>query len=337
MGSQEKELLDWINSIIETLDCNEVISIVPLREQASLRSYFRLETDIDTKVAVFSDPRTGINRIFNNLSSSLLRSEINVPKVEAFDHKRGFMIMEDFGDKVLQLEMNPENEKKFYESAIDQVHLIQKINPLHGLKRLTISALKDQMNLFEEWFLTGLLDYKCSSEEKRIILDAYESISKECANQPYVLCHFDFEFRNLMLLDDNKLGILDFQDLCIGPYALDLVSILKDIENPLKEEELLRYSKYFLKDITDQYEGYPFKEKLKQDIDYAGFQRQLRILGTLSRLHIRDKKSFRLLDLIQTLKFLTEYLIEYEEMIDFQNFLVEQVEPKLQEVLEAIE
>ena len=52
----------------------------------------------------------------------------------------------------------------------------------------------------------------------------------------YALCHFDFEFRNLVTLEDSELGILDFQDLCIGPYSLDLVSIMKDIDNPLDKE-----------------------------------------------------------------------------------------------------
>ncbi len=335
MDNQREELLEWTNSIIENLDCNEIINIVPLREQASLRNYFRLETDQDTKIAVFSDPKTDINRVFENLSLGLLNRGVNVPKIEAFDHERGFMIMEDFGDKVLQLEMNPEDEQKFYKSAINQLQLMQGISPFEGLRKLSREILNDQMKLFEEWFLIGLLNFEYSSEQKRIIFDAYTFIAEECANQPQVLCHFDFEFRNLMLLEGNKLGILDFQDLCIGAYSLDLVSILKDLENPLKEEDLDKYLEYFLKDHNHLDKDYLYQDNLRRDLDFSGFQRQLRILGTLSRLHLRDKKSFRLLDLDQTLKFLTEDLIKYRELLNFQEFLTEQVEPRLQKVLEG--
>ena len=335
MGNQKKELVEWINLIIEDLDCDEIINIVPLREQASLRNYFRLETDKDTKIAVSSDPMTDVNRVFENLSSCLLKKGIKVPKIEAFDHEAGFMVMEDFGDKVLQLEMNPEDEQKFYKSAINQLHLIQRIRPFDGLKELSSAILRDQMKLFEEWFLIGLLNFKCSSKQQRIISDAYEHIAQECSSQPQVLCHFDFEFRNLMLLEGDKLGILDFQDLCIGAYSLDLVSILKDLENPLRDKDLEKYLIYFLRDLNDLDNNYLYQDNLRRDVDFSGFQRQLRILGTLSRLHLRDNKSFRLLDLVQTLKFLIDDLKKYNELTSFQEFLVEQVEPSLHKALEV--
>jgi len=149
------------------------------------------------------------------------------------------------------------------------------------------------------------------------------------------LCHFDFEFRNLMLLEGDKLGILDFQDLCIGAYSLDLVSILKDLENPLRDKDLEKYLIYFLKDLNDLDNNYLYQDNLRRDVDFSGFQRQLRILGTLSRLHLRDNKSFRLLDLVQTLKFLTDDLKKYNELTSFQEFLVEQVEPRLHKALEV--
>ena len=59
-----------------------------------------------TKVGVVSVPESNVNSTFEELSSSLLRNNIKVPRIEASNHRKGFMIVEDFGDKVLQLEMN---------------------------------------------------------------------------------------------------------------------------------------------------------------------------------------------------------------------------------------
>ena len=336
MSNLQKELLDWTNSILSTLDCNKIVNITPLREQASLRSYFRLTTDMGTKVGVVSVPESNVNSTFEELSSSLLRNNIKVPRIEASNHRKGFMIVEDFGDKVLQLEMNLENQKEFYKEAINQIHKIQDIQPFQGLNILSEETLKQQMKLFEEWFLAGLLDLEYSDDEKSIVFEAYKFIAKECAQQPFVLCHFDFEFRNLMLTSDGSIGILDFQDLCVGPYTLDFVSILKDIENPLIDTDLSAYLKYCLVGLGSSEISIPSFEGLKRDIDFGGFQRQLRILGTLARLHLRDKKSFRLNDLIQTLKFLMDDTANYEELKGLSDFLKEKVEPKLLQTLKAI-
>ena len=336
MSNLQKELLDWTNSILSALDCNKIVNITPLREQASLRSYFRLTTDMGTKVGVVSVPESNVNSTFEELSSSLLRNNIKVPRIEASNHRKGFMIVEDFGDKVLQLEMNLENQKEFYKEAINQIHKIQDVQPFQGLNILSDETLKQQMKLFEEWFLAGLLDLEYSDDEKSIVFEAYNFIAKECAQQPFVLCHFDFEFRNLMLTSDGSIGILDFQDLCVGPYTLDFVSILKDIENPLIDTDLSAYLKYCLVGLGSSEISIPSFEGLKRDIDFGGFQRQLRILGTLARLHLRDKKSFRLNDLIQTLKFLMDDTAKYEELKGLSDFLKEKVEPKLLQTLKAI-
>mgnify|MGYP001378326160 FL=1 len=336
MSNLQKELLDWTNSILSTLDCNKIVNITPLREQASLRSYFRLTTDMGTKVGVVSVPESNVNSTFEELSSSLLRNNIKVPRIEASNHRKGFMIVEDFGDKVLQLEMNLENQKEFYKEAINQIHKIQDIQPFQGLNILSEETLKQQMKLFEEWFLAGLLDLEYSDDEKSIVFEAYNFIAKECAQQPFVLCHFDFEFRNLMLTSDGSIGILDFQDLCVGPYTLDFVSILKDIENPLIDTALSAYLKHCLVGLDSSEISIPSFEGLKRDIDFGGFQRQLRILGTLARLHLRDKKSFRLNDLIQTLKFLMDDTANYEELKGLSDFLKKKVEPKLLQTLKAV-
>ena len=176
-----------------------------------------------------------------------------------------------------------------------------------------------------------------SNNDKKTLDDSWELIARECSQQSHVMCHFDFEFRNLMLLEKNEIGILDFQDLCLGPYAIDLVSILKDIENPLSHEDLLNYLQFYMEDIKGNKSEKLKLSDLEKDIDFAGFQRQFRILGTLSRLHLRDKKSFRLKDLKQTLRFLQVDLAKYASLKELANFLTEKVEPKLIKTLRNIQ
>ena len=246
------------------------------------------------------------------------------------------MILEDFGDKVVQLVINEENKEFLFKKSLKQIHKLQVVQPPADLIKLTGERLNQQMSLFSEWFLTSFLELDYSTNDKKMINDSWDLIAKECSQQPHVLCHFDFEFRNLMLLEKNEIGILDFQDLCLGPYAIDLVSILKDIENPLSHEDLLNCLQFYIDGNKSNKLDKLKLSDVEKDLDFAGFQRQFRILGTLSRLHLRDKKSFRLKDLKQTLKFLQEDLEKYPPLKELATFLTEKVEPKLIKTLRDI-
>ena len=337
MTEMKDDLLNWALLQGSSLGFKNIESLQPLREQASLRHYFRIQTDTGTKIGVISEPNSKQNELFEIHSNFLTKNGIKVPKVEASDHLKGFMILEDFGDKVVQLEINEENKEFLFKKSLQKIHQLQEIKPPADLFKLTQQTLKQQMCLFEEWFFVGFLELDYSNNDKKTLDDSWELIARECSQQSHVMCHFDFEFRNLMLLEKNEIGILDFQDLCLGPYAIDLVSILKDIENPLSHEDLLNYLKFYMEDIKGNKSEKLKLSDLEKDIDFAGFQRQFRILGTLSRLHLRDKKSFRLKDLKQTLRFLQVDLAKYASLKELANFLTEKVEPKLVKTLRNIQ
>ncbi len=336
MTEMKDDLLNWALKQRSSLGFEDIESLQPLREQASLRHYFRIHTDTGTKIGLISEPNSKQNELFEIHSNFLKKNGIKVPKVEVFDHQKGFMILEDFGDKVVQLVINEENKEFLFKKSLKQIHKLQVVQPPADLIKLTGERLNQQMSLFSEWFLTSFLGLDYSANDKKMINDSWDLIARECSQQPHVLCHFDFEFRNLMLLEKNEIGILDFQDLCLGPYAIDLVSILKDIENPLSHEDLLNCLQFYIDGNQSNKLDKLKLSDVEKDLDFAGFQRQFRILGTLSRLHLRDKKSFRLKDLKQTLKFLQEDLEKYAPLKELATFLTEKVEPKLIKTLRDI-
>ena len=109
------------------------------------------------------------------------------------------------------------------------------------------------------------------------------------------------------------------------------------IKQRINNKELIDYLQFYYEGNQDFGEISKSKlDDLKKDVDFAGFQRQFRILGTLSRLHLRDQKSFRLSDLIQTLKFLHEDSINYPDLKEMGELLKDKVEPKLIKTLESM-
>ena len=336
MTEMKDDLLNWIQTQGLELGFTNVLDIKPLREQASLRSYFRIFTDSGTKIVVVSKPESNENALFSKRSKFLDKNKLRTPKVEYIEPQKGLMIIEDFGDKVLQTEINTENLEGFCKKALSELCLIQAIKPDEDLPILSDLDLENQMRLFEDWFLKGLLNID-HNEDQSILDLAYKEISEQCQVQQKVVCHFDFEFRNLMELSDGRIGILDFQDLCVGPYGTDLVSILKDIESPISKAKMKAYIEFFITKSNELGINLNLSPKeIQKDIDFAGFQRQLRILGTLSRLHLRDAKSFRLPDLKQTLQYLIEDTSKYPALFQFSEYLSKEIEPSLTSALEDI-
>ena len=190
------------------------------------------------------------------------------------------------------------------------------------------------MLLFEDWFLKDLLGLELGREETDLFSNLYKVVVQDLKEQPKVMCHFDFESRNLMILQDGNAGVLDFQDAVYGPIFLDPAALFKDLYLEIKDEELNALLEEYLSRSNEL--GLTQVSAIKnpkKSFDLTGLQRQLRILGTLSRLHLRDGKSFRLPDLHKTLNFVIETTTKYEELNEVSNYLKEKVAPLLTRTL----
>jgi aminoglycoside/choline kinase family phosphotransferase len=133
-----------------------------------------------------------------------------------------------------------------------------------------------------------------------------------------------------MVLEDGCAGILDFQDSIIGPIFLDLVSLLKDLDHIWKPEDFNEFlNDYLLKAVSEGILPELEDSIIIRWFDLAGLQRQLRILGTLSRLHLRDDKSYRLVDLKQTLLYMIGASSNYKDLSELNIFLKKKILPAL--------
>ena len=331
MTNIPEELLAWANEQLLVAEDELVEEVIPLREEASFRKYFRLIRKSDSLIGVFSPPDKESNERFLFFSQFFKENQVRVPQVIYHDFKKGFMVLEDFGDKLYQFELSRKNAHSLYSAALDEMIAIQTSIPSSSLETLSYERAAEQIMLFEEWFLKEFLGLDLQDTESILLKESYEIILQTFFEQPQVLCHFDFESRNIMVLEDGCAGILDFQDAVIGPVFLDPVSLLKDLDNVWKPEEFNQFlSDYVLKaqaagvlpDVDDNI--------IKRWIDLAGLQRQLRILGTLTRLHLRDGKSYRLVDLKQTLLYMIDASSSYENLNKLSIFLQKKILPALE-------
>src|SRR5258708_37582401 len=108
--------------------------------------------------------------------------------------------------------------------------------------------------------------------------EEWSAIVAELAAEPRVLCHRDYHSRNLMLCDDS-LYIIDFQDARMGPDTYDLASLLRDAYVDITDREVDELIAYFLAVKTGA-GGQPDTGEFRRRFDLMALQRNLKALGT---------------------------------------------------------
>lgn len=284
---------------------------------ASFRKYYRLRDGSKTALLMDSSLEKESLISFLDVTSRLQNADVGVPKIFEQNTEEGFLILEDFGTKHYLNILNQNNFKAYYTKAINTILKMQKAD-VAGLPLYDKVFLHAEMNLMQEWYIEKYLQATLSETQKKLIANTLDVISNIVLEQPQeTFVHRDFHSRNIMLKENNKLGIIDYQDAMSGAITYDLVSLLKDC--------YIAYDRRVIKELALEFRD---KKGLKVDnetfikwFDFMGLQRHIKVLGIFSRLHIRDKKSGYLKDIPLTLKYVIDTAGRYEETKEFAAFL----------------
>ena len=284
---------------------------------ASFRKYYRLRDGEKTALLMDSSLELNSLKAFLDITSRLSKADVCAPKIFETNLQNGYLIIEDFGTTHYLDVLNQDNFKAFYTKGLNTILKIQKANA-EGLPLYDKEFLHVEMNLMQEWYIEKFLHVKLSYSQREVITRTLEAISDVVLEQPQdVFVHRDFHSRNIMLKNDKKIGIIDYQDAMNGAITYDLVSLLKDC-----------YVAYDRKEIKKLALEFRDKKGLKVDdetfikwFDFMGMQRHIKVLGIFSRLNIRDKKSGYLKDIPLTLKYIIDTANRYSQTKELANLL----------------
>ena len=145
--------------------------------------------------------------------------------------------------------------------------------------------------------------------------------------QPVVCVHRDYHSRNLMFLNDDSPGVIDFQDAVIGPVTYDLVSLLRDCYIAWPQQQVEQWMGLYYQRLLQAELIAVNPARFKRWFDLMGLQRHLKAIGIFARLHLRDGKSGYLNDIPRTLNYVMTISATYPELAEFCGFLQHQVLP----------
>jgi aminoglycoside/choline kinase family phosphotransferase len=261
--------------------------IVPLTGDASDRRYFRI---IPADAAPFvlamnAQPFAFDDLPFVNVARLLAEMPVPSPKILGHADDLGVLALQDLGDVTLQAHLGSasgQEHSALYRQAVSFIHTMQRRGAElrdpryipYGIA-FDIDKLTWEMDFFVKHFLEAYRGVSFAPGQREALRVELLKIVTDLAAEPRVLCHRDYHSRNLML-HDNQLFIIDFQDARMGPDTYDLASLLRDSYMDLLDGTVEELIAYYLALQGRGAEAADFRVRF----DLMALQRNIKALGT---------------------------------------------------------
>jgi aminoglycoside/choline kinase family phosphotransferase len=289
---------------------------------ASFRRYFRWEGAGKSFVVMDAPPPNENCKPFVDIAFLLAKSGINVPKIYAEDLERGFLLLNDLGNKTYLDVIDRENADNLFQDALQALLAFQQLPMVAPLPSYDVALLRRELELFPEWYVKRELGIEFDPAQHMLWESVTELLIDSALAQPKVLVHRDYMPRNLMLSEPNP-GVLDFQDAVYGPVTYDVTCLFKDAFLSWPEERVHGW----LEDYWTQAGalGIPvqpdFDDFLRAS-DLMGVQRHLKVIGIFARICHRDGKPRYLADVPRFFAYIEAVIARRPELAELDVLLL---------------
>ena len=297
-----------------------------LASQASGRIYKRIfltgQNIPETVVLMLSQGATGeLGRKSQTTRSAFLEvqeflgTEVGLPAIFTASADGNLVLLEDLGDATLErcVKSEPGRTSILYGAAVQALVRMQVLAQSQRDRAcICWNRRFDQQLLFDElmhWHDYGLCLYlgqQPSAAETSALEEAYRAIATALAQSPPEFVHRDFQSRNLMVQGD-RIRIIDFQDALMGSAAYDLVALLRDSYVELEETTLQSLTEQYMTARTAQ--GLPLPSDFRRLFWLQTLQRKLKDAGRFEYIRAVRKNPDFLVHIPASLRYVDAALV----------------------------
>ncbi|MCU1774634.1 MULTISPECIES: aminoglycoside phosphotransferase family protein [Pseudomonas] len=317
----------WLDEQLAILFADQGWGAVPpatltaASSDASFRRYFRWEGAGRSFVVMDAPPPQENCKPFVDIAFLLAKSGINVPKIYAEDLERGFLLLNDLGNKTYLDVIDSENADVLFSDALQSLLAFQQLPMVAPLPSYDVALLRRELELFPEWYVKRELGIEFDAAQQQQWQAVSDLLIDSALAQPKVLVHRDYMPRNLMLSAPNP-GVLDFQDAVYGPVTYDVTCLFKDAFLSWPEERVRGWLESYWQqaaalNIPVQAD---FEDFLRAS-DLMGVQRHLKVIGIFARICHRDGKPRYLADVPRFFAYIEAVIARRPELADLQALL----------------
>jgi len=252
----------------------DLAEIEALPGDLSLRRYARLRLRDEERpriLARYPASMRDAQRRFAEAATLLSAAGIRVPEIAFDDREAGFSLIEDLGPRTLYESTEDwEEAREWLDGSLDVLERLRGLDVARvaalGSPALDAPLLRAELERPLRLLLGpgGYVDDRLTA--------ALGELCDRLGRPPLVPCHRDYMARNLVPLAEGRVGVLDFQDLRLGPPEYDRASLLND-------------SLFADEDLEDAVLGGADRE----DYGRAVVQRSLKAAGTFVALAAEGK------------------------------------------------
>ncbi|MCG7493918.1 phosphotransferase [Thalassobius sp. Cn5-15] len=260
-----------------------------LAGDASNRRYERLHMGNNTAVLMDAPPDRGEDvRPFIQIARRLSTLGLSAPEILAEDIENGFLLLEDFGDALLArlVAEDPAAQIPLYTAATDVLITLHQSPAPKEIEAFTPAVMTDLITPLWNWYMGQGTAHRDLAHRFSIL---FLPILQQYANDTSVMILRDYHAENLIHLPDRsgaaQMGLLDFQDAKAGHRAYDLVSLLQDARRDVAPEIEAQIINHYLSETGIE------RDSFTAAYATLGLQRNLRILGVLTRLCLHADKA----------------------------------------------
>lgn len=317
----------WLDEQLATLFAEQGWGAVPpatltaASSDASFRRYFRWEGGGRSFVVMDAPPPQENCKPFVDIAFLLAKSGINVPKIYAEDLERGFLLLNDLGNKTYLDVIDGENADDLFNDALQALLAFQQLPMVAPLPSYDVALLRRELELFPEWYVKRELGVEFDAAQQVLWQQVSDLLIDSALAQPKVLVHRDYMPRNLMLSEPNP-GVLDFQDAVYGPVTYDVTCLFKDAFLSWPEESVrIWLERYWQQAAALNIPVQPDFEDFLRASDLMGVQRHLKVIGIFARICHRDGKPRYLTDVPRFFAYIDAVIARRPELAELDVLL----------------
>lgn len=305
------------------------VTLQPLYGDMSQRRYFRAKAKQSTWIVADSSAEATDLPAFIAMDHALAKLGLYTPEIIRQDLTQGLLIQQDFGDQSLLQTLSSSHYESHYEQwydlALADLVRLQMCKTVENYTppQYDSAAITLEFNIFVEWYLTKYHKMDVT-QHQALLTQTLNQLIHVMHEQPSVLIHRDYHSRNLMVIEQNKLGVIDFQGAKWGPMTYDPVSLLKDcyinwplefVQRKVQELQPKLWNNVTLPEVSNA--------EFFRWFELTGLQRHLKVLGQIPRKLLRDNTDYYMADLPRVEQYVLDVCARYAELDELHKLLRE--------------
>jgi len=293
---------------------------VTLAQSGSARVNFLAQNKIGKYIITYNE-NISENESFLYFSEIFSELNLNTPEIFSVSNDRKMYIQEFLGEKTFSEIITEEGLSENVQTMVKQT-----LKALYQLQQQTNGKI-DFQNAFEYesydelpvmhdlyYFKNFVADVLELEYHKSSILKEFKEIVNLIENlEPKGIMIRDFQARNIMVNDKNKVAFIDYQSAMKGPLMYDVISFLFQAKANFPEN----FKNEMLDFYIHQFEDKEIEAQLRNSVKPIQMMRFLQVLGAYGFRGLIQRKPHFIASIEKGINNITEFSQNWDEMKNY--------------------